>query len=266
MKILNSFKEFEEKKIQRVWHNEEWYFSVPDIVAVLTGSKDPKAYWRQVKKREPQLVTICHGLKMRASDGKMRLTDSVNLEGSFRIIQSIPSKKAEPFKLWLAKIGKERILEEQNPDLIQERAIETYRKKGYSDEWIEDRLKGIIVRKKLTDEWKERGISSPKHFAILTNTVSTATFGIQIKKHKQVKGLKSKDNLRDNMSSLELTLNRLSEEVTTQISQQEKPVTFQENREVAKSGGEIAGDTRKAIENRLGRSVVELNSKTLNLI
>ncbi len=252
--MLNNYEEFENVTVQKVWHKNEWYFSVTDIIAVLTDSKDPKAYWRQLKKRETQLVTICHGLKMTAKDGKMRLSDVVNLESSLRLIQSIPSKKAEPFKLWLAKVGKERILEEQNPELIQERAIETYRKKGYSIEWIEDRLKGIIVRKLLTDEWKDKGTTSPKQFAIITNTVSNETFGVPINKHKTIKGLSQKENLRDYMTSLELTI---------QISQQEDPSTFAENIEVAKSGGQIAGDTRKAIEKRLGKSVIEINSKLL---
>lgn len=189
---------FQDKKIRRVWHDEEWYFSVSDIIAVLTDSKDELAYWRKLKEREPQLVTICHGLKMPAKDGKLRYTDGVNTKNAFRLVQSIPSKKAEPFKMWLAEVGKERIEEIENPELAQDRVKEYYELKGYPKDWIDKRLRGIAVRQELTDAWRSRGVEEERDFAILTNEISKAPFGKTAGEYKQFKGLKKPNqNLRD---------------------------------------------------------------------
>jgi prophage antirepressor-like protein len=252
---------FESKRIRRTWHNEEWYFSVVDVCGALTDSPDAGAYWRKLKQRlsneGSEVVTFCHGLKIEAPDGKMRETDCANTEGMFRIIQSIPSPKAEPFKRWLAKVGYERVQEIENPELSQERMKEIYEKKGYPKDWIDKRLRGIAIRQDLTDEWKERGVKSEKDFAILTSEISRATFGLSPADYKKIKCLTRKNqNLRDHMTDLELIFTMLGEKVTTEISQTEKPDTFGKNKKVAKRGGGVAGKARKETEKELGRSVI----------
>ena len=252
---------FESKKIRRIWHDEEWYFSVVDVCGALTDSPNAGAYWRKLKQRLNQegseVVTFCHGLKLEAPDGKMRETDCANTKGMFRIIQSIPSPKAEPFKLWLAQVGYDRIQEIENPELAQERMKELYELKGYPKDWIDKRLRGIAIRQNLTDEWKERGIESERNFAILTAEISKATFGITPAEYKALKGLtKKKQTLRDHMTDLELIFTMLGENVTTEISKKEKPDTFDKNKKVARRGGRVAGTARKETEKELGRSVV----------
>ncbi len=254
---------FQNRKIRRVWDNDEWFFSVIDIVEVLTNSTNSRDYWYKMKIRvkdedgfEPS--TVCRQLKMEAPDGKLRKTDCANTEGVLRIIQSIPSPKAEPFKRWLAKVGYERIQEIENPELAQERMKAIYEQKGYPKDWIDKRLRGIAVRQNLTDEWNERGIEEQRDYAILTAEISKATFGMtpsEYKSHKNIPA-KSKANLRDNMTDLELIFTMLGEKVTTEISQQEKPETFPENKQVAKRGGNVAGNARKDTEKELGRSVI----------
>ena len=253
---------FSEQKIRRLWHNEEWWFSVVDVVGALTGSPDASAYWRKLKQRlneeESEVVTNCHGLKLPAPDGKMRETDCANTESLLRIIQSVPSPKAEPFKRWLAKVGYERMQEIENPELAQERMKQIYEQKGYPKDWIDKRLRGIAVRQNLTDEWKERGITSQSNYAILTAEISKATFGMTPSEYKQHKNLptKSKDNLRDHMTDLELIFTMLGERVTTEISASEKPETFDDSKKVAKRGGKVAGTARTETEKELGRSVI----------
>ena len=255
---------FEDSKIRSFWDEEEqqWYFSVVDVVAVLTDSVNPRDYWFKMKKRVNsedgiELSTICRQLKMLAPDGKMRETDAANVKALFRIIQSIPSPKAEPFKQWLSQVGYERILEIENPELAQERMKELYEKKGYPKDWIDKRLRGIAIRQNLTDEWKARGITKEKDFAILTAEISKATFGLTPSQYKEVKGLTKKNqNLRDHMTDLELIFTMLGERVTTEISQQEKPDSLRENNEVAKRGGKVAGVARKETEKELGHSVI----------
>jgi len=252
---------FEGKQIRKTIRNDEWWFSVVDVVAVLTGSADPKDYWYRIKKREKlsgvELSTICRQLKLPAADGKEYATDCANTEGMFRIIQSIPSPKAEPFKLWFAQVGYERIQEIENPELAQQRMKELYEQKGYPKEWIDKRLRGIAIRQNLTDEWKERGVSSERDFSILTAEIAKATFGVTPSEHKELKGLTRKnENLRDNMTDLELIFTMLGEKVTTEISQTEKPDTFDKNKKVAKRGGRVAGTARIETEKELGRSVV----------
>ena len=268
---------FEDKRIRTAWdeEKEEWYFSIVDVVAVLTDSVDPAAYWRKLKQRLKaegnETVTNCHGLKMTASDGKKRLTDVADTEQLLRIIQSIPSPKAEPFKLWLAQVGRERIEETIDPELTIERALETYLKKGYTREWINQRLQAIQVRKELTDEWNARGVQKGVEYAILTDEISRAWSGMSTRQYKNLKGLK-KENLRDNMTTLELVLNMLAEATTTEISKQKAPEGLRENVEVARSGGKVAGDARKAIERQTGvpvitsKSVAQLNQVVTNLI
>ena len=252
---------FEDKRIRTAWdeEKEEWYFSVVDVVAVLTDSVDPAAYWRKLKQRLKaegnETVTNCHGLKMTAPDGKKRLTDVADTEQLLRIIQSIPSPKAEPFKLWLAQVGRERIEETIDPELTIERALETYLKKGYTREWINQRLQAIQVRKELTDEWDARGVQKGVEYAILTDEISRAWSGMSTRQYKNFKGLK-KENLRDNMTTLELVLNMLAEATTTEISKQKSPGTFSENLAVAREGGEAAGIARKAVEERTGVPVI----------
>ena len=250
---------FHDKKIRRIWHSEEWYFSIVDIVVVLTESVDPPAYWRKLKQRLKEegneTVTNCHTLKMLAPDGKMRLTDVADTEQLLRLIQSIPSKKAEPFKMWLAMVGSERIDETQNPELSIDRALKTYLQKGYSKEWINQRLKTIEVRKELTDEWNRVGISEQKDFAILTNEITKAWSGKSVKEYKIFKDLK-KENLRDNMTNLELVLNMLAEATTKEFSKKESPQIFYQSKEIARKGGSVAGNARKDIENKLGESIV----------
>ena len=263
---------FEDKRIRTAWdeEKEEWYFSVVDVVAVLTDSVDPTAYWRKLKQRLKaegnETVTNCHGLKMTAADGKKRLTDVADTEQLLRIIQSIPSPKAEPFKLWLAQVGRERIEETIDPELTIERALETYLKKGYTREWINQRLQAIQVRKELTDEWDARGVQKGVEYAILTDEISRAWSGMSTRQYKNFKGLK-KENLRDNMTTLELVLNMLAEATTTEISKQKSPETFSENIDVARAGGKVAGDARKAIESQTGVPVItSKNAAQLNQV
>ncbi|MBR2878801.1 MAG: hypothetical protein IKB92_06860, partial [Clostridia bacterium] len=249
---------------------EEWYFSVVDVVSVLTDSNDPTAYWRKLKQRLKaegnETVTNCHGLKMTAADGKNRTTDVVDTTNLLRLIQSIPSPKAEPFKMWLAEVGKERIDETIDPELTIERALETYLKKGYTREWINQRLQAIQVRKELTDEWELRGVQKGIEYAIPTDEITKAWSGMSTKNYKKLKGLK-KENLRDNMSTLELVLNMLAEATTTEISKSSEPKTFKENLTVAKSGGEIAGQARENIEKRTGKPVIiSKNATELNQV
>lgn len=252
---------FGSKKIRRIWHDEEWYFSVIDICGALTNSPDAGAYWRKLKQRlnveGSEVVTFCHGLKLEAADGKEYATDCANTESMFRIIQSIPSPKAEPFKRWLARVGYERVQEIENPELAQERMKLLYEQKGYPRDWIDKRLRGIAIRQNLTDEWRERGIISERDYAILTAEISKATFGITPADYKKLKGLfKKNQNLRDYMTDLELIFTMLGEKVTTEISQKEKPDTFEKNRKVAKRGGGVAGTARKETEKELGRSII----------
>ena len=263
---------FEDKRIRTAWdeEKEEWYFSIVDVVAVLTDSPNPQTYWRVLKKRLKdegnETVTSCNALKMTAADGKRRLTDVADTEQLLRIIQSIPSPKAEPFKLWLVQVGRERIEETIDPELTIDRALETYLKKGYTREWINQRLQAIQVRKELTDEWDARGVQKGVEYAILTDEISRAWSGMSTRQYKNLKGLK-KENLRDNMTTLELVLNMLAEATTTQFSKDRKPTTFQENLEVAKAGGQVAGRTRKDIESQSNTPVISpKNATQLNQI
>ena len=263
---------FEDKKIRTAWNEdtEEYYFSVVDVVSVLTDSVDGRKYWNKLKQRLKdegnETVTICHQLKMTAADGKQRLTDVADVAGIFRIIQSIPSPKAEPFKLWLAEVGKQRIDETVDPELAIDRALETYLKKGYTREWINQRLQAIQVRKELTDEWDKRGVQKGIEYAILTDEITKAWSGMKTREYKNFKGLR-KENLRDNMSTLELVLNMLAEATTTEISKKENPRNFDDNVKIAREGGTIAGDTRKAIENRTGAPVITAqNAAELNRV
>lgn len=266
---------FEDKRIRTAWdeEKEEWYFSVVDVVAVLTDQPDYQAarnYWKVTKKRLKdegnETVTACNQLKMTASDGKKRLTDVADTEQLLRIIQSIPSPRAEPFKLWLAQVGRERIEETIDPELTIDRALETYLKKGYSREWINQRLQAIQVRKELTDEWDARGVQKGVEYAILTDEISRAWSGMSTRQYKNLKGLK-KENLRDNMTTLELVLNMLAEATTTEISKQKAPSTFSENMAVAREGGEAAGIARKAVEERTGVPVITpKNAAQLNQV
>lgn len=252
---------FEQKQIRSIWSDEEekWFFSIVDVVGILTDSQNPQVYWRVLKKRllseGNQTVTNCNGLKMEAADGKMRVTDVADTEQIFRLIQSIPSKKAEPFKVWLAQVGRERIDELEDPELGFDRLMETYLKKGYSKEWVNQRLKSIEVRKELTNEWDKRGVKKGQEYAILTDEITKAWSGLSVKEYKNHKSLK-KENLRDNMSNLELVLNMLAEATTTEISKEKKPKNFVENKKIANQGGTIAGNTRKEIEEKTGKKVV----------
>ncbi|MCX5805342.1 MAG: Bro-N domain-containing protein [Proteobacteria bacterium] len=255
---------FESKKIRRIWYEEEWYFSVVDVCGALTDAPNDltaRKYWNKLAQRlraeGSEVVTNCHRLKLEAPDGKMRETDCANTKGMFRIIQSIPSPKAEPFKQWLAQVGYERVQEIENPELAQERMKELYELKGYPKDWIDKRLRGIAIRQNLTDEWKERGIESERNYSILTAEISKATFGITPSEYKNLKGLTRKtQNLRDHMTDLELIFTMLGEKVTTEISRNEKPETFEKNRKVAKRGGGVAGKAREETEKELGRSIV----------
>lgn len=263
---------FEDKRIRTAWdaEKEEWYFSIVDVVAVLTDSPNPQTYWRVLKKRLKdegnETVTSCNALKMTAADGKHRLTDVADTEQLLRIIQSIPSPKAEPFKLWLAQVGRERIEETIDPELTIDRALETYLKKGYTREWINQRLQAIQVRKELTDEWDARGVQKGVEYAILTDEISRAWSGMSTRQYKNLKGLK-KENLWDNMTTLELVLNMLAEATTTQFSKDRKPTTFQENLAVAKAGGQVAGRTRKDIESQSNMPIISpKNAVQLNQV
>ena len=261
---MDEIKLYENKEIRSVWdeEKEEWYFSVVDVVGVLTEQENARGastYWAVLKKRLKEegneLLTICKQLKMKATDGKMRLTDVADMQGIFRIIQSIPSPKAEPFKLWLAEVGKERIDEIIDPELTIDRALETYLKKGYSREWINQRLQAIQVRKELTDAWDDHGIEKGIEYAILTDEITKAWSGMTTRKYKDFKGLK-KENLRDNMTTLEIVLNMLAEATTTELTKTVNPQGLEENRKVAKEGGGIAGNARKEIEQKTGKPVI----------
>ncbi len=264
---------YENQPIRTAWveDEEEWYFSIVDVVQVLTESKDATSYWRKLKQRLKEegneTVTNCHGLKMTAQDGKKRLTDVANTEQLLRIIQSIPSKKAEPFKMWLAQVGRERIEETIDPELTIDRALETYARLGYDADWINQRLQTIRARKELTDQWKSHGVEQGKEFAILTDEVTRAWSGMSTRTYKNLKGLK-KENLRDNMSTLELALNMLAEATTTELTKVKNPQGLTENRDVAIEGGSIAGNARREIEERTGQSVItSQNAKQLqNLV
>lgn len=259
---MSSIKLFQDKKIRSIWNEEEeqWYFSVVDVIEALTDSPNPRQYWRKMKDRDLkdfQLYPIWVQLKMLSTDGKKYNTDCANAKGVFRIIQSIPSHKAEPFKVWLASVGYERLQEIENPELAQERMKVLYEQKGYPKDWIDKRLRGIAIRQNLTDEWKKRGISEESSYAILTAEISKATFGITPSQYKEIKGLtKKSQNLRDHMDDLELIFTMLGEKVTTEISEKEEPETFLENIQVAKRGGNVAGVARRQTEKELGRSIV----------
>ena len=272
----NKIQLFENQPIRTAWNEEleEWYFSIIDVVAVLTESKDANAYWRKLKQRlikeGNETVTNCHALKMKAADGKRRLTDVANTEQLLRIIQSIPSKKAEPFKLWLAQVGRDRIEEIIDPELTIDRALETYAKKGYPADWINQRLQTIRARKELTDEWQSHGVQigveKGKEYAILTDEVTKAWSGMSTRQYKNYKGLK-KENLRDNMSTLELALNMLAEATTTELTKVQNPYGLEANRNVAKTGGQIAGEARMRIEKETGNPVItNQNAASLNSV
>lgn len=265
---IDEIKLYENNKIRSVWdeEKEEWFFSIVDIVGVLTESSNPQVYWRVLKKRLKdegnETVTNCNGLKMMSSDGKMRKTDVADIQGIFRIIQSIPSPKAEPFKMWLAEVGKDRIDEIIDPEITIDRALETYLQKGYSREWINQRLQAIQVRKELTDSWQDHGVEKGKEYAILTNEITKAWSGMSVRKYKDFKGLK-KENLRDNMTTLELVLNMLAEATTTELVNENNPQGLEENIKTAIEGGSIAGEARKSIEAKTGKSVVS-NKKAID--
>jgi hypothetical protein len=258
---MSQIKLFESKQIRSVWSDAEqkWYFAVVDVIAVLTDSQDSKDYWYRMKKREKlsgvELSTICRQLKMESSDGKKYATDCADSKGLLRIIQSVPSPKAEPFKLWLAQVGSDRLDEIENPELATQRTRELYKLKGYSDDWIEKRMRSIAIREELTGEWKNRGLKEQKEYAILTAEISKATFGINPSQHKNVKGLKNQ-NLRDHMTDLELIFSMLGEASTTAIVKTKNPKGFAQNKIVAKQGGAIAGNARKELELKTGEKVV----------
>ena len=268
----NKIQLYENQPIRTAWDkdNEEWYFAIVDVIAVLTESSNPQTYWRVMKKRLKdegnESVTSCNGLKMKASDGKRRMTDVANTEQLLRIIQSIPSKKAEPFKLWLAQVGRERIEEIIDPELTIDRALETYSKKGYPADWINQRLQTIRARKELTDEWQTHGVKKGNEYAILTDEVTRAWSGMSTRRYKNLKGLK-KENLRDNMSTLELALNMLAEATTTELTKSQNPQGLEENRKVARTGGQIAGEARERIEKETGNPVItSQNAVSLNSV
>ena len=260
--MSDDVKIFEGSQIRSVWDNEreEWYFSVVDVIGSLTESNNPRDYWYRVKKRmseeeRSELSTFCRQLKLKSTDGKSYKTDVADMQGIFRIIQSVPSPKAEPFKMWLAEVGKERIDEIIDPELTIDRALESYARKGYSREWINQRLQAIQVRKELTDTWQAHGVKAGNEYAILTNEISKAWSGMTTREYKDFKGLK-KENLRDNMSTTELILNMLAETATKDIAEATNPQGLDENKQVAQDGGSIAGDARKSIEARTGKPVI----------
>ena len=268
----NSIQLFEDRKIRTVWdeEKEEWYFSVQDVVAILSESTDPKQYIKKMRARDPQLSanwgTICTPVQMLAADGKQRKVQAANTEGILRIIQSIPSPKAEPFKRWLAQVGRERIEETIDPEQAIDRALETYLKKGYSEDWIHQRILSIRVRNELTAEWQARGVEQGREYAILTDEITKAWSGMTTRQYKNLKGLK-KENLRDNMSTLEIVLNMLAETTTTELSKAHQPEGFEESRIVARRGGKVAGDARRAIEADTGRpAVTAQNAAQLNAV
>ena len=263
-KILNkkAVAIFGNNQIRRIWDTDKelWFFAVVDVIKVLTDSNNPQVYWRVLKKRlidegSNETVTKCNGLKMMANDGKMRITDAADTETLLRLIQSIPSPNAEPFKLWLARVGYERLEETADPEIAINRALKTYLQKGYSQEWVNLRLKSIEIRKDLTDEWENRGVNEGLEFAILTNEITKAWTGMTTKEYKSLKNLK-KENLRDNMTNMELVLNMLAETATTEISKVKKPDTFGKNKIVAREGGSVAGNARKEIESKTGKKVI----------
>jgi len=257
---------YDNQPIRTAWdeENEEWYFAVVDVIRVLTESPNPQTYWRVMKKRLKdegnETVTNCNALKLKSTDGKRRLTDVANTEQILRLIQSVPSKKAEPFKLWLAQVGRERIEETIDPELSIDRALETYARLGYSAEWINQRLQAIQVRKELTDQWKSHGVQQGKEYAILTDEITRAWSGMSTRDYKNLKGLK-KENLRDNMSTLELVLNMLAEATTTELTKTQHPKGLQENKEMAREGGTVAGNARKDIEQRTGKPVITAENR-----
>ena len=257
----NSIQRYEDQPIRTAWdeENEDWYFSVVDVVAALTESPNPQTYWRVLKKRLKdegnETVTNCNALKLKASDGKRRLTDVANTAQLLRLIQSIPSKKAEPFKLWLAQVGRERIDETIDPELSIDRALENYARLGYEADWINQRLQTIRARKELTDQWKTHGVQQGKEYAILTDEITRSWSGLSTRQYKTLKGLK-KENLRDNMSTLELALNMLAEATTTELTKAQNPQGLQENKNVAREGGAVVGNARKDIEERTGKPVI----------
>ena len=259
---MSNIKVFEDKKIRTQWNEQEedWYFSVVDIVGILTDKEydDARKYWKVLKGRlkneGSELVSFCYQLKLPAQDGKLRETDVLNTKGILRLVQSITSKKAEPFKMWLASCGSERLDEIAETKKAIDRAVETYRQKGYPEEWITQRMMTIKMRKELTDEWQNRGITQEKDYAILTNEMTKAWSGMSVQEYKQLKGLK-KENLRDNMTNIELVLNMLAEVTTTELSKKENPKTFNESKQIAKRGGKFAGETRVRYENELGRKI-----------
>lgn len=273
MSDIENMQLFENQPVRTAWNEEEeeWYFSVVDVIGVLTDQPDSRRaakYWSVLKIRLKaegnELTTNCSQLKLKATDGKRRLTDVANTEQLLRIIQSIPSKKAEPFKLWLAQVGRERIEETLDPELIAERLVATYERKGYTREWINQRLQAISARKELTDEWKDRGVRQGKEYAILTDELTRAWSGMSTRQYKNLKGLK-KESLRDNMSTTELTLNQLAEVATRELSRQEKPEGFEKNQDIARRGGSVAGNARRDLELQLGRSVItSKNAAQLN--
>ena len=248
---------FENKAIRKVWHNEEWYFSIVDIIEILTDSPKPRVYWGVLKNREPQLFTICKQLKLLSKDGKNYKTDCANIEGILRIIMSIPSPKAEPLKLWLAEQGKRTIEETENPELLTKRQIEYYKAKGYPDEWITERLKNIDIRKQLTDEWQKRDVKEGKEYSILTAIIAKGTFGVTPTEHKKIKSLeKPSHNLRDHMTNLELIFTSLGEELTREEAVTKDAQGFDENKIAAIKGGNMAGEARKTIEIQRGKTIV----------
>jgi len=250
---------FKGRQIRRTLHNNEWWFSVVDVCGALTESADAGAYWRKLKQRlkeeGSEVVTICHGLKLTAPDGKLRETDCADAETMFRIIQSIPSPKAEPFKRWLAKVGYERVQEIENPELATKRTRELYKAKGYSDDWIEKRMRGIAIREELTDEWKKREVKEKREYEILTAEIASAAFGVTPARHKTIKGLK-RENLRDHMTDLELIFSMLGEAATTEITRVHDAKGFHESKHAARRGGEVAGKARKDLEKKTGKKVV----------
>ncbi len=258
---MSNIKLFEEKRVRSVWNEAEqqWYFSIVDVVAILTDSIDPLAYWRKLKERLKkegnETVTNCHSLKMTAADGKMRLTDVANTQQLLRLVQSVPSPKAEPFKQWLAQAGYERMQEIENPELATQRARDLYKAKGYPDDWIEKRMRSIAIREELTGEWQKHGVREQQHYSILTAEIARATFGLTPSEHKDLKNLKSQ-NLRDHMTDLELIFSMLGEAATTEIVKTNHPSGFVENRSVARQGGKIAGDARKELEKKTRKKVV----------
>lgn len=251
----NELTPFEGKEIRKIWHNEEWYFSVVDIIEVLTDSQKPKTYWAMMKKRESQPFTFCEPLKLTATDGKQRLTDCANTEGVLRIVMSVPSPKAEPLKLWLAEQGKRAIDEAENPELSFERMTEIYRAKGHTDKWIKERIQSITTRKQLTDEWKQRGVKEGQEYSILTATITKGTFGLTPSEHAKLKGL-DKENLRDHMTPIELILTSLSEEVTRMITVKDDAQGFNENLDAATKGGQVGRTALKNVEKTTGEKVV----------